>query len=71
MLYFAVKHFVRRRVISCAGSKTGNEDTDMKKIIEIAAAALGRVAAAPKEIQYRYVFVPPAGGEGLGAVCVE
>lgn len=43
----------------------------MKKIIEIAAAALGRVAAAPKEIQYRYVFVPPAGGEGLGAVCVE
>ncbi|MDD5209415.1 MAG: hypothetical protein PHV36_08515 [Elusimicrobiales bacterium] len=43
----------------------------MKKIIKIAAAAFGWEAAAPKEIQYRYIFVPPAGGEGLGAVCVE
>ena len=23
-----------------------------------------------KEVEYRYVFLPPAGGEGLSAVCV-
>jgi len=43
----------------------------MKKIMEMAAAVWGREAAATKEIQYRYVFLPPAGGEGLCAVCVE
>lgn len=42
----------------------------MKKIMEMAAAALGREAAAPKEIQYRYVFVPLAGGEGFCTVCI-
>lgn len=42
----------------------------MKKILKLAAAAFGAEGAAGKEIQYRYVFVPPAGGEGLGAVCV-
>ena len=43
----------------------------MKKIMEIASAVWGREAAAPKEIQYRYVFLPPASGEGLRTVCVE
>jgi len=32
----------------------------MKKIIELAAAAFGR-EAAPKNIEYRYVFVPECG----------
>jgi len=42
----------------------------MKKILEMAASAFGREAAGGKNIQYRYVFVPPACGEGLSAVCV-
>lgn len=40
----------------------------MKKIMELAAAAFGR-EEAPKNIEYRYVFVP-AGGAGADAVCV-
>lgn len=42
----------------------------MKKIMALAAAAFGREGAAGKDIQYRYVFVPPACGEGFSAVCV-
>ena len=42
----------------------------MKKIMAMAAAAFGREAGAGKDIQYRYVFVPPACGGGCGAVCV-
>ena len=36
----------------------------MKKIMGL----LGWDGAGTKEVEYRYVFVPPAGGEGLSAV---
>jgi len=41
----------------------------MKKILKLAAAAFGREAVS-KNIEYKYVFVPPVSGEGAGAVCV-
>jgi hypothetical protein len=42
----------------------------MKKIMAMAAAAFGREVVAGKDIQYRYVFVPPACGGSFSAVCV-
>lgn len=38
----------------------------IKRMLEL----LGWDGSGAKEVKYGYVFLPPAGGEGLGAVCV-
>jgi len=39
----------------------------MKTTKELAAVER---AAAPKDIEYKYIYTPPVGGESAGAVCV-
>jgi hypothetical protein len=53
------------------GVQPRREEKDMmKKLIELAGEVFGRGSEAVKEIQYRYVFVPPVCGAAFSAVCV-